>query len=453
VKLHVVLTPSQQGLDEPGSIGPILEALGVKPPVSSDDTPIVVDIVGPDTPEFRSELNGLCRAIEENFLKAGVDGAQLRLQLPPRAGETEPATSASNAMPTEPTGKPAWSPEAQKLHDFNGYRANAALPRVLSALGGSAALRQKESLAKVMLGGVERSVAIARDSAVRFSRHDPNRGTLISIAECVCQLACRGTAPLAIGCDLNFPSAGEIADLRKIDEAVKAMAMACTYFAFPSIVSLASRPTAATGDDFAPISKVWAAGCFEQERHVTSPTVRAAGARLMFLGEAPHEIGCSTYLAAVHGLNVGDVPAVQLSAEKKLHNVLLTLIRAGVISAAHNVAAGGLMAAVCEMLFAEDRTFGARLDLTPLGGARADALLFGESQGRVIVAVAPERVGTVLSEAHMRGVSAALIGDITADSLLGLKTRSLETEWAIADLRSSREGSPGDAPSSSATAG
>jgi len=133
-------------------------------------------------------------------------------------------------------------------------------------------------------------------------------------------------------------------------------------------------------------------------------------------------------------VNTGEAPAIDCAMERKMQDALLALSAAGVIASAREVSAGGLMVAVWAMLAASERPLGVRLDLTSLAGGRADALLFGESQSRVVVAVSADRVGTVLSEAHMRGVSAALIGEVTSDAVFGLKTRSLATEWPLAEL-------------------
>lgn len=51
------------------------------------------------------------------------------------------------------------------------------------------------------------------------------------------------------------------------------------------------------------------------------------------------------------------------------------------------------------------------------------------------MAVAASRVGTVLTEAQIRGVPAVLVGEVTETATLNLKTRSLATEWSVADLR------------------
>jgi phosphoribosylformylglycinamidine synthase len=173
----------------------------------------------------------------------------------------------------------------------------------------------------------------------------------------------------------------------------------------------------------------------ENEKHVTKQFVRAAGEKLILLGGAPEELGGSQFLSAIHGLKTGDAPSVDLSAEKKLQQCVLILIKAGVVRAAHDLSEGGLLVAVSEMLFAPDRTFGAKIDLTSFGTIRSDALLFGESQGRVILSVPAERAGTVLSEAHTNGVAAAAIGDVLAEPELNLLTRRFSAKWSVADLR------------------
>jgi len=87
------------------------------------------------------------------------------------------------------------------------------------------------------------------------------------------------------------------------------------------------------------------------------------------------------------------------------------------------------------MLFAKDQTFGVKLDLTNISGGRNDSLLFGESQGCILLAVKNAVLGRVISESHMQGVCAAVIGEVTTDGTLSLKTRSVSLSWNTTDLR------------------
>ena len=74
-------------------------------------------------------------------------------------------------------------------------------------------------------------------------------------------------------------------------------------------------------------------------------------------------------------------------AEKRLHDFLIGEINQERIHAAHDVSEGGLLVCLAEMLFGEKR-IGASFTISPeTFTGRLDALLFGESQGRVVVAV------------------------------------------------------------------
>jgi phosphoribosylformylglycinamidine synthase len=112
------------------------------------------------------------------------------------------------------------------------------------------------------------------------------------------------------------------------------------------------------------------------------------------------------------------------------------------VHGAHAVAEGGLLCCVAEMLFAPGQTFGASLDFAALQGTRLDALLFGESQSRAVVIVPTERLGSVLADAHLRGVSAAVIGEVTAQPDLTVRGATDDpVSWPVAELRRGWENS------------
>src|SRR5207253_6344955 len=126
----------------------------------------------------------------------------------------------------------------------------------------------------------------------------------------------------------------------------------------------------------------------------------------------------------VHGIRNGTPPRCDLEKEKNLHLVLRGLIQSGLVKSAHDCSEGGLALALAESCISHQlgretpALIGAAIDLapppaesqpgagtapkagaesttaaeptaTPLATLRADALLFGESQGRVIISTAP----------------------------------------------------------------
>ena len=101
---------------------------------------------------------------------------------------------------------------------------------------------------------------------------------------------------------------------------------------------------------------------------------------------------------------------MDLAEEKKVQDFLISTIDAGQICAAHDIAEGGLLVALAEMFF-EKPELGVDLTIDSIGNSnRLDALLFGESQGRVLVSVSSDNKDEVLRMARENGLSANYLG-------------------------------------------
>lgn len=340
----------------------------------------------------------VCEAVNAAFAEA-KDGAGVRL-------DCEGATAAAEDVAAKP---------AVAVRDLNGSGAHGALPKLL-AFPPVLSSRAKRAEASAAEEADFAGMALARAT-----------GDAAAVIESLRGLACVGAKPVALALHVAWPNPSSADDLERVRRMLCTAAAARELGARLESVAIDERGQGA--------GEAIAVGEFKAGGSLVSSFARGAGARLVFLGETPSEIGGSRFLEAVHGVDGGPAPLAELAAEKRLHDVLRTLISARVITAGRGVGEGGLMTAVCGMLLGGEQAWGARLDVTPLGGARADALLFGEGGSRAIVEVASDRVGTVISEAHMHGVPAALIGEVTNEGVLELKTRSLATQWVVGELR------------------
>jgi phosphoribosylformylglycinamidine synthase II len=347
----------------------------------------------------------------------------------------------------------AWTPESASLPDLDAAGLQAALPRLLShptiaskrwvyrqydhmvQHGTAVEPGSDAAVVRLRLGDKDRFIAISNDCNGRYCYLNPRRGALIAMAECLRNLACSGAVPLAMTDNLNFGNPYKPEAFYQLKECVRGLAEACRFFDVPVVGGNVSLYNESPDGAIDPTPTVAIVGLIENEKHITRQWAQAAGEKLILLGGVPHELGGSQYLGVIHGLKTGDAPVVDLGAEERLQNTVRTLIRAGLVSGAHDLSEGGLLITVSEMLFAPATTFGAKLDLTAISAGRTDGLLFGESQGRVVLAVKAMDIGRVLSEAHLQGVGAAAIGEVTADGTLALKTKSLAAAWPVADLR------------------
>ncbi len=93
-----------------------------------------------------------------------------------------------------------------------------------------------------------------------------------------------------------------------------------------------------------------------------------------------------------------------------------TAIRAGRLSAVHDLSDGGLLVAVAEMAMgSENGTIGATL--TASGDLPLHAWAFGEDQACYAVTMAADNVDAFLNDAQKAGVPAGVIGTTGGSSL------------------------------------
>lgn len=374
---------------------------------------------------------------------------------------TSPPTSTLSPLPgglKEPAylaGTRKWNPTT--LPDVKTATLQTALPRMLTHPNIAAKRRISvltdqpgptverggdAGVVRARLDGTDRLIGLSTAGNGRFCYLNPRRGAQIAVVECLRRLACTGAVPFAISSRLNLANPVTVEETYMLSECLTGLADAAQFFGLPELgsgVSFHDQKSTGTGDLTPTVSAV---GQIEQEKHFTRQSVRAAGEKLILLGPAPTELGGSQYLGIMHGMNTGDAPQCDLPGAQKLHNALRTLIKSGAIRGANAISEGGLLCCVAEMLFAPEHTFGAALDLATLQGNRLDALLFGESQNRAIVVVSAERMGSVLAESHLRGVSAAVIGEVLATPELRVRGATDDpVAWSLTELRQGWENS------------
>ena len=279
---------------------------------------------------------------------------------------------------------------------------------------------------RLSIAGIDKYLAIANDCNNRFCFLDPYRGAQIAFVECMRNLACSGAKALAVTDNLNFGNPNKPEAYYMLKECVKGLADACAHFDVPVVggnVSLYNEHGDGAIDPTPVVSMV---GLIDKPELVTRSTISGAGQSVVLLGGFSNELGGSYFLQTQYGLKEGKVPVVDLEAEAKLQGLLIGGIELGLISSAHDLAEGGLLVAMLEMLFGE-LNLGAEIkmgDLAP--NFRLDALLFGESQGRVLIGVSPENLSSLLDLANQSGVSAQVLGQTTENEVFSLQVHDEE---------------------------
>jgi phosphoribosylformylglycinamidine synthase len=168
-------------------------------------------------------------------------------------------------------------------------------------------------------------------------------------------------------------------------------------------------------------------GLIEELDWVTSTPFRNTGDNILLIGETFGHVGGSEYLAMEHDLVSGDAPPLDLSKEKKVQDLCLQGIRAGLVHSAHDCAEGGLGVALAECCFSGSN--GERGAIVDLGNSslRPDFLLFGEDQSRILLSATPASSAKILSMAQELDVPARVIGVVGGKSLIVKGILDVET--------------------------
>ena len=295
---------------------------------------------------------------------------------------------------------------------------------------------------KLSIAGINKYLAIANDCNNRFCYLDPYTGAQIAFVECMRNLACSGARALAVTDNLNFGNPNKPEAYHMLKECVKGLADACAHFDVPVVggnVSLYNEHGEGAIDPTPVVSMV---GLIDHPDRVTRSGVKDSGLELILLGGLPDELGGSYYLQSAFNKKEGTCPKVDLDGEMNLQNLLIGQIEEGRICAAHDLSEGGLLVCLAEMLF-DAHGIGASVSLTDLGSSgRLDALLFGESQARAIVAVKPEKCDAVIQAAKNLGVSAHTMGktddssqlkvEVAGTSVINADVSGLKNAWESA---------------------
>lgn len=275
----------------------------------------------------------------------------------------------------------------------------------------------------------EKLVAMSVDCNGVYVYLDPYEGGKAAVAEACRNLACSGAVPLGATDNLNMANPHKPELFWQIKESVRGLADGCRAFNAPVTGGNCSLYNQSPNGPIDPTPTVAVVGLVEKPEHVITQWFKDEGDAIILLGEPVDStdpilgLGGSAYLQVIHGKKTGSPPRCNLDKEKELHLGLRALIHSGVVKSAHDCSDGGLAVALAESCISQliaretPRLIGAEIDLSAFKDVRLDALLFGETQSRVVISVSSLNTGKVLAQAKILGIPAAVIGKVGGATL------------------------------------
>jgi phosphoribosylformylglycinamidine synthase len=269
----------------------------------------------------------------------------------------------------------------------------------------------------VNIKGTNKALAMSVDCNSRYVHADPEVGCAIAVSEAARNISCSGGIPSAVTNCLNFGNPYNPEVYWQFVGSIKGMSTACERFETPVTggnVSFYNQTQ--IGDKVDPVfptPTIGMIGVVEDKKYLMTLDYKAKGDLIFMIGSNHDDINSSQYLVNIHGVEKSTTPHFDLEEEFANQKQLQMLIRKGAISSAHDVSEGGLFVALLEKGMASGLGF----DITLPAEFRKDAMLFGESQSRILVTVSEDDKDAFIDLMMLNGCDFDLLGHVTKGSI------------------------------------
>ena len=248
--------------------------------------------------------------------------------------------------------------------------------------------------------GTNKGLAFTSDVTPRYVAANPREGGKQAVAEAYRNLCATGARPLASTDNLNFGNPEKPEIMGQFVGALEGIGAACEALDMPIVSGNVSLYNETDGQPILPTPTIGAVGLIDDLDERIAGTPRE-GHLLLRIGAAGEgHLGRSALLWEVFNRDEGDAPSVDLDAERRTGVFIRE--NAQWIDCCTDVSDGGIAMAAYEMANAGE--VGVIID----EGGTAD--LFGEDQGRYLVACSFDKAEALMVAAGQAGVEIATIG-------------------------------------------
>lgn len=265
--------------------------------------------------------------------------------------------------------------------------------------------------AVLLIPGTRKALAMTTDGNGRYVYLDPEVGGAIAVAEAARNLVCSGAKPLAITDNLNFGNPEKPEIFWQFEKAADGISAACQALNTPVIGGNVSFYNESNGTAIYPTPVVGMVGLIQDLDHITTQGFKNEGDILVLVGETYGELHGSEYQKVILNEISGRPPQLDLEKEKKVQQFTLEAIRSGWVRSAHDLSDGGFAVALAESAISGG--IGAKVEWNH--DLRGDMALFGESQSRILLSIAPESLGEIKALAERLQVHITPLGVVGGD--------------------------------------
>ncbi len=277
----------------------------------------------------------------------------------------------------------------------------------------------------IRVHGTDKKLAFTSDVTPRYVRANPVEGGKQAVAEAYRNLVSVGARPLATTDNMNFGNPEKPEIMGQFVGAIDGIGAACLALDTPIVSGNVSLYNETDGEPILPTPTIGAVGLIAAGEEPILGYAREGHVALL-VGDTAGHLGQSALLAEVFNREEGDAPAVDLEAERR--NGEFILANRDWIRSCCDLSDGGLAMAAFEM--AEASGVGVQLD------AADTPTLFGEDQGRYLIACNFDAAEALMTAASAAGVTLTTVGKFSGDTV-----RFGSSEAPLSELAAAYRGS------------
>jgi len=258
--------------------------------------------------------------------------------------------------------------------------------------------------AVLRIKGKDWGIAATTDCNGRYCYLDPYTGAQIAVAEAARNLVVTGAEPAAVTDCLNFGNPEKPDRFYQFKSCVEGIADACQFFELPVVSGNVSFYNESPKGAIYPTPTIGMVGIVKDVKRRCSAFFKDEGDIVILLGFNREE---------------SEIPELDLDLERRVQKTCLEAIQTGIVKSAHDLSEGGL-----SVTLAECSILSGKGTVVNLGDKIENhALLFGETQSRILLTISPENIFSLSDIAMLYQVPCSVIGKVGGKSLIILKKR------------------------------
>jgi phosphoribosylformylglycinamidine synthase len=245
---------------------------------------------------------------------------------------------------------------------------------------------------------------------------NPREGVIGCFDEACRNVICTGGKPIGMVDHLQFGNPEDPEIFWTFKESVQGITDYAKYFEIPCVGGKVSFYNETDRGPIKPTPIIGVLGLNE------SPPLQARKIEnhnlLLVLGMTRDELGGSEYYEYIHGIIGGKCPVVDMKTSKDTQEMVLELIKKGLVKFVHDCSKGGLAIAISEICLTNDIGCVISIEKIPSEKLNVDELLFSESHSRYILVINSRDVVKIRSVLKRTRLPNMIIGKFCGSNIV-----------------------------------